>query len=269
MLRERVLVALAILVISLVFVFLGGWAFSAYLTIILCIAAWEYGRIFAAGSYAPNRPLLVGGVALLCLSRAAFGLAVSGGLLGLLTLLAMALHLFAYERGVESAALDFVISLGGLLYLGWIGSYLISLRALSDGDWWLLLIVPIVALGDSGAFFIGRAFGRHPLAKRLSPKKTWEGYLGGVACAILGGMGLATLWHFACPTITPVLGLGFGAVLGFFTPLGDLGESMLKRPFQVKDSGRLLPGHGGIFDRIDSWLWAGFLGYYLVLWFGA
>jgi phosphatidate cytidylyltransferase len=269
MLRERVLVALALLIVSVIFVFLGGWAFTIYLALILSISAWEYARIFQTGGYAPSRPLLTIGVALLVLSRAAFGLTISGGVLGLFTLAAMTVHLIAYERGAESAALDFVISLGGLLYLGWVGSYLLSLRQLPEGQWWLLLIVPIVAIGDSGAYFIGRAFGKHPLAPRLSPQKTWEGYLGGLASAVLGGFGLALLWHSFCPNIIPSLGLGFGALLGLLTPLGDLGESMLKRSFHVKDSGRLLPGHGGMFDRIDSWLWAGFLGYFLVLWFGS
>lgn len=269
MLRERVLVALALLIVSLLFVFLGGWAFTAYLTVILSISAWEYAHIFQTGGYAPSRPLLTIGVALLILSRAAFGLTISAGLLGLFTLVSMTLHLIAYERGTESAALDFVIGLGGLLYLGWVGGYLLSLRQLPEGQWWILLVVPIVAIGDSGAYFIGRAFGKHALAARLSPKKTWEGYFGGLASAMAGGLVLALFWQRFCPAMTPTLGLGFGALLGLLTPLGDLGESMLKRSFQVKDSGRLLPGHGGMFDRIDSWLWAGFLGYFLVLWFGS
>ena len=77
---------------------------------------------------------------------------------------------------------------------------------------------------------------------------------------------MGALWGLATPAITPLRGLMMGFALSVLTPLGDLGESMVKRQFNVKDSSNLLPGHGGIFDRIDSWLWAAPLGYYLILW---
>jgi phosphatidate cytidylyltransferase len=106
------------------------------------------------------------------------------------------------------------------------------------------------------------------MSPRLSPKKSWEGYAAGVAGAALAGAGLAALYanvlHRA-PTVTPVAGLVLGLVLGLVTPLGDVGISMMKREMLVKDTGNLLPGHGGVLDRIDSWLWAGVLGYYLAL----
>jgi phosphatidate cytidylyltransferase len=144
---------------------------------------------------------------------------------------------------------------------------LVSLRSLPDGLWWLLTALPSVWVGDSAAYFVGRAFGRHRLAPRLSPKKSWEGYLAGIVGAAAAGAGFAALWGVAAgpsASVTPERGLVLGAVLGLLTTLGDLGISMIKREVQVKDSGTLLPGHGGALDRLDSWLWAGAIGYYLI-----
>jgi phosphatidate cytidylyltransferase len=155
------------------------------------------------------------------------------------------------------------------LYLGWIGAYFLSLRGLPEGNWWVLTILPAVWIADSGAYFFGRRFGAHKLSPRLSPKKTWEGYWGGVVAGTLGGALLAYTWSFftgPASQITPLRGALIGFVLSIVTTLGDLGESMFKRQVGVKDSGKLLPGHGGMFDRIDSWLWAAVIGFYLVTW---
>jgi phosphatidate cytidylyltransferase len=103
----------------------------------------------------------------------------------------------------------------------------------------------------------------------LSPKKTWEGYIGGIFVGTLGAVGLVYLWNiWAGPgfSITPLQGALLGFLLSAITTLGDLGESMIKRQSAVKDSSNLLPGHGGVFDRIDSWLWAAPIGYYFIIW---
>ena len=117
---------------------------------------------------------------LLLLGRALDGFDSAPWMLSLLTLLSMTWHLVAYERGRDQSGTDLAVTLGGILYIGWIGGYFISLRSLPDGQWWVLIALPAVWLADSGAYFIGRAFGRHKLSPRLSPKKTWEGYLGGI-----------------------------------------------------------------------------------------
>jgi len=108
--------------------------------------------------------------------------------------------------------------------------------------------------------------GKHKMTVRLSPKKSWEGYLAGIVVAIPGTMFLAILWNAlgAGPTITPLRAGFVAAVLAAVTILGDLGESMIKRQVGMKDSSHLLPGHGGVFDRIDSWLWGGVIGYTLI-----
>jgi phosphatidate cytidylyltransferase len=103
------------------------------------------------------------------------------------------------------------------------------------------------------------------MAPRLSPKKTWEGFAGGVLTSTLSGALIGALWGLVTPALTPGRGAFLGLALGVLTPLGDLGESMIKRQFGEKDSSHLLPGHGGVFDRIDSWLWAAVIGYYMIV----
>jgi phosphatidate cytidylyltransferase len=180
-----------------------------------------------------------------------------------------------YERGRDQSGSDFGITLGGIVYLGWIGAYFISLRALPDGKWWVLFALPVIWIADSWAYIIGVRFGRHKLSPRLSPKKSWEGYLAGVVAGTLAGALLAWAWTavpaaWGPPTSAawPPLWKGalFGFILAALTALGDLGESMIKRQVGAKDSGKLLPGHGGVFDRIDSWLWGAVIGYYLAVW---
>ena len=269
MLRSRVLVVVVLLPIGLAIIYLGGWAFAAFVALVLGLAGWEYARLFRAGGSHPAEVLVIAGAVLFPLARKLDGFESAPWIISLLILASMTYHLVDYERGREQAGTDFALTLAGALYLGWLGAYLVSLRELPGGAWWLLLALPGVWLADSGAYFVGRAIGRHKLSPRLSPKKTWEGYLGGILVGILGTMGLVYLWRFwAGPgfNISPVQGALLGLLLGVLPTLGDLGESMLKRQAGTKDSGNLLPGHGGVFDRIDSWLWAAVIGYYYILW---
>lgn len=269
MLRTRVIVVLILLPLGLLLIFLGGWFFNAFVALILGLAAWEFSRLFRQGNLQPSTAILVGGAMALAVGRAWNGFESAPWVLVLLIMASMTYHLVAYERGRDQAGSDFAVTLSGAIYLGWLGAYLISLRQLPAGPWIVLLVLPGVWLADSGAYFIGRAFGRYKLSPRLSPKKTWEGYLGGVVFGTLGTALLAYLWTFwAGPeyTVTPWQGALLGLILSVVTTLGDLGESMLKRQSGVKDSSNLIPGHGGVFDRIDSWLWAAPIGFYFILW---
>ena len=139
----------------------------------------------------------------------------------------------------------------GLVYVPVLMSFLPRLRALDGGLTWLFLALAITWAGDTGAYFSGRAFGKTPLFPRVSPKKTWEGAIGGalLAAAFSAGLCLAFL-----PRVSLVHALVFGVLVDVFGILGDLVESMLKRAFGIKDSGWIMPGHGGILDRIDSLL---------------
>ncbi|HNT54003.1 MAG TPA: CDP-archaeol synthase [Anaerolineaceae bacterium] len=266
MLRERLIVILILLPIGVGLAALGGWFFAVFVAAILAVAAWEYGRLFMRGGYRPCRAILVAGVALLALTRHLWGAGDSVPVLVGLTLLAMGYHTVAYARGQNTAAFDFVITLGGYLYVGWLGGYLISLRNLPGGLYWALLVIGAIAIGDGFAYLFGHLLGRHKIAPNLSPGKTWEGYVGGIFGAAAGGALLGAVFGLMVPEITCRWGLIFGLILGVVAPLGDFGESMLKRQFGVKDSGRLLPGHGGLLDRLDSWFWAAPIGFYLILW---
>ncbi len=267
MLRQRVLVAVIALPIGLVLIYLGGWAYTAMITLILGFAAWEYARIFKAGDFQPAYLFIVGGTVMLALGRAWNGFESADWLISLLILGSMTYHLIDYERGRDQAASDFAITLSGVFYIGWIGAYLVSLRNLDDGMWWILVVLPAVWLADSGAYFIGRAVGKRKFSPRLSPKKTWEGYIGGVVVGTFGTALLASLWNLIEPGVmTPLQGGLIGLIISLITVLGDLGASMVKRQFGVKDSSNLIPGHGGFFDRIDSWLWAGVIGFYIIQW---
>ncbi|MFU8795895.1 MAG: phosphatidate cytidylyltransferase [Dehalococcoidia bacterium] len=155
----------------------------------------------------------------------------------------------------------------GALYVGWMLSYWLSLRGVDDGRNWVYIAMLTVFANDSGAFFVGRALGRHKLAPAISPAKTWEGAIGGLSCAILGAvvtavvLSLVSTYTFAYWQII-VLGL----IVSLFAQLGDLVESLLKRNTGAKESGRLLPGHGGILDRFDSIIFVGAVVYYYVIW---
>jgi phosphatidate cytidylyltransferase len=130
--------------------------------------------------------------------------------------------------------------------------------------WWALTVFPAMACADGGAFFLGGAFGRHPMAARTSPKKTWEGYLGGVLSGTLFAWLFASLWHLAEPSFVPLHGMLVGLAVTSLAPLGDLAESMFKRELNVKDTSKIFPGHGGMMDRIDTLLYVAVIGYYLI-----
>jgi len=264
---KRTLAALVLAAIGLPAVFLGGIFFFVLIAVILGIAAWEYARIFRAVDSNASIPLVVGGVFILLLARAYFPELVIAALT-LLVLSAMTWHLIDYERGRDQAGKDFAVTIAGIVYLGWIGAYLIDLRNLENGLWWFFLVLPAVWLADSFAYFVGVRFGRHRMSPRLSPKKSWEGFGGGAFFGILGAVGLSILFtSLGGPQIPWWKGAILGAALSTLPTLGDLGESMFKRMAGLKDSGNIMPGHGGFFDRVDSWLWGAAIGYYLIIWF--
>jgi phosphatidate cytidylyltransferase len=127
------------------------------------------------------------------------------------------------------------------------------LRMGHDGAWWVVLVCSVTWLNDTGAYFAGRAFGKHKMLPKASPKKTWEGFAGGMAASI-ASMFVIRAIGFPTVHLTPLDCLGIGIPAGILGPMGDLSESILKRALGVKDSGNILPGHGGMLDRIDALL---------------
>lgn len=244
--------------------YIGGLPFSIFFALSMSVAAFEYYRIFKSGGHSPSFAVLIAGVVLLALRFTLQSYINSDMLVSLVILVAMGVHVFAYERGVKTAATDFCITLAGILYLGWLGGYLSAFHTITDGRWWLLLILLSVWAADSGAYLVGKKFGKHFLSPRVSPKKTWEGYWGGIVLGSLGSIIVGFLFNLLVPDITVSRALILGFLISVITPLGDLGESIIKRQFEFKDSGQVLPGIGGIMDRVDSWLWAAVIGFFVV-----
>jgi phosphatidate cytidylyltransferase len=161
----------------------------------------------------------------------------------------------------EGAFIGWAWTLAGILYIGWLLSYFVALRGLDEHGSWVFLALFTTFGSDTTAFFAGRALGRHYLAPGISPGKTWEGAIAGVVGAII----VSLLFTILIP-ISYWQAIILGLLVSIFGQLGDLMESLLKRNMGVKDSGRLLPGHGGALDRIDSVVFAGVVVYYYVIW---
>ena len=264
-LAKRLLVVIILIPFGIVVVSIGGWVFNITIATILGIAAWEYWRIFHRGGYHPSRLLLIFSAVFISLFRSLFSFQYSDIVLSIIVLAAMTDQIYRFNEEDQTPAINFAITVCGAMYIGWMGSYMVSIRSLENGNWLFLLVLPIVWIADGGAYLVGRNIGKHKFAPQISPNKTWEGYIGGVIFGTVGGGLLTCLWGTQVELFSPLYGMLIGVILSVLSPLGDLGESMIKRQFGVKDSGKLLPGHGGILDRIDSWLWASFIGYYLLL----
>ncbi len=159
---------------------------------------------------------------------------------------------------VQSAA----FTLLGVFYIGWLLSYVILLRQLADGPDYVFYIFAVVWLGDAAAWCVGSLAGRHKLAPTISPRKTVEGAIGGLVGSLCGAI-VAGFWLL--DHLTFAQGLGIGGMLAVLGQLGDLSESLFKRSAGVKDSGALIPGHGGILDKIDGILFGAPALYYYVL----
>jgi len=265
---RRTFTALVLAAVGLPAIIYGGWFYFLLMAVFLIGAAWEYVRLFRAVQYEPSEIVTVGGVLIIATARF-FLVDAAIPAFVLLVLLAMTVHLFAFERGRDQAALDFGVTVAGIVYVGWLGSYLIDLRFLPDGVWWWLLVLPIVWAGDTGAYSIGAVYGNHKMTPRLSPKKSWEGYFAGLFTSILIGAFFAYAFSSMGPQplhglFNPLQGGLLGFVIGGLAPLGDLGESMLKRQGGLKDSSNIFPGHGGFLDRIDSWIWGAAIGYFMI-----
>lgn len=173
-----------------------------------------------------------------------------------------AFHFLFRLRDMETVARDVGLVVTAYLYVPFLLAHLVMLRLLPDGSSWLLLIMLIVMTNDSAAYYIGSAIGKHRLYPAVSPKKSIEGALGGLLGS-LGGTLLAKFTFFS--SLSYVDALLAALLVGITGQLGDLFESLLKRSFGVKDSGTLLPGHGGVLDRLDSIILAAPVTYYFAI----
>ena len=265
MLAKRTGSAVIITLISLVLLFAGGWVYTIGLSVVFAIAAWEFAGIFEKGGYAPAKISLTLGTFLIAMTGRGDNMLVTQGILALVTLGIIFYHVVTYKNHQDTAAFDLAISLAGIIFIAIIGIFLVKLRFLPDGLFWVIQCIAPAGISDVGAFFIGSVFGRHKIAPELSPKKTIEGYIGGVFTSMLIGYGAGLALAAFNPQFDGTQGLLIGLVVGIICPLGDFAKSIFKRQFGLKNTGNLIPGHGGILDRIDTWLIAGITSYFLVM----
>jgi phosphatidate cytidylyltransferase len=185
---------------------------------------------------------------------------------------AVSLVCLLFRPSREKAFNQWAWTIAGALYIGWMLSYWLNLRGLEDGRNWVYLAMLTTFANDTSAYFIGRARGTHKLAPAISPAKTQEGAIGGLVGAIAGAVVIATVLKLiSAKSGAPfafrywqIIVLGF--LVGLFAQVGDLVESLLKRQMGAKESGSLLPGHGGVLDRFDSLIFVGAMVYYYVVW---
>jgi phosphatidate cytidylyltransferase len=160
---------------------------------------------------------------------------------------------------------ELMYSIFGLLYLAFLPLFLVLIRNSTGGVHWTILFLFIVWAGDTGAYFAGKKYGRHKLYPHISPKKTREGAIGGLLAGILITL-IYKLIFF--PSLSWFSGVAIPLIIGVAAPVGDLAESFLKRAFNKKDSGTLLPGHGGFLDRFDGVIWSAPIMYACIRVFG-
>jgi phosphatidate cytidylyltransferase len=263
-LLSRILVAAVLLPLVIGLVYLGGW--------------WLFGLTLVGGLFALHelfvmtrqlRPLVLGGYVGYAMTL--LGLELGGlpwMLGGLLSTFAFAFVVYGLGGVRQSATTSFAVTLLGVAWIGAGIGCLVLIRDIPEfGFWAVMTVLFTVFAADTGAFFVGRAIGRHRMAPAISPNKSWEGFVGGVLAGV--GVAFVILYRDRQEFLSIPESLLLGLVIALAAVLGDLFESAVKRDHDVKDSGRVLGGHGGMLDRLDSVLWAGPAAYFTVLAFGS
>lgn len=257
----------ALVVVSLIFIKELFLVFGAAMA---GFAAFELTQAFrGVGRHVPRIPTVIAAVGIV---PATFFLHSGGQLAALAAGIVLVVLWRLIEeavlprvrRGRAALARDLTWSLLVQMYVGLLASFAILLLAEQGGEWWVLAFLALVVVVDTGAYVSGLTWGKHPMAPTISPKKTWEGFAGATAAAIIAGILLSVFmihqpWWF---------GIVFGVVILLTATVGDLGESLIKRDLGIKDMSSWLPGHGGFLDRLDSILPSAAATYALFLIFG-
>jgi len=260
--RRRVYSALVFFPLFYVLVrHLPAAAFSIFVAIGILLAQYEYYRLHFPGPYSPPMGL---GLALGLLVTTGFavpGLLAEPATITFIVMAVLLSHVLA-GRELKSGLLDTAVLAFGVFYVAWLLGHLIRVRQLADGAFLIFFLFLVTWANDTAAYYVGTFLGRHQMAPRLSPKKTWEGAVGG----LVGSVAAA----FACrawflDSLSAADAAALGLLAGVAAPLGDLCESVLKRSAGVKDSGGIIPGHGGVLDRVDSLIFTTPVLYYYLL----
>ena len=249
--------------VGLPLLILAVWAGTPLIASVAALAALlGLAEFYGLTSRAGARPWALGGIAWTAAVIAAA--AVDGGRLTAILFSAGAVAtlgvMLATRRPLRTGAVSWSVTLAGAVYVGLPLTYAVLLRGGTDGTDWLLLALLATFATDTAAYAVGRLLGRHPMAPKVSPGKTWEGAVGG----LLGGMGTAVaLVALLEPPFVVWAAVALGGGIGLATQVGDLIESRLKRWAGAKEAGWVVPGHGGIMDRLDSLVFVFPLVYYV------
>lgn len=259
----------------------GIWAVALVVAgaSIICLAEL-YGALKHAG-YTPRFTVGIGAALLLCGASLGYALDtptidLTSAALGAIVLLSLVYELWHSRHPDDKQLLNWALTVVAACYVGGLLRYYILLRSLetplgpgwlsvlplSPGTAWVFLVLAITWGQDTTAYFVGRSFGHHKMSPILSPKKTWEGAVGGFLASVL--LALAAVPLFGLPIGYPAAAL-LGIAGGIAGPLGDLSESFIKRQIGRKDMSNIMPGHGGLLDRSDSMLFTAPVLYYLIL----
>lgn len=261
MLPQRLKSAAVLLPVALLPTVLGDPWYSLALAAIAALAYLEFDDMMKQGGLSPLRKAGL----FFTLLFVANGYLLARGLGDhtpyILAAAALVPLVLLMSRPLQHGAAEaWALTLAGSLYVGWLLSLFILLRNLPQGLSWALIALLTTFCCDSAAYLAGRALGTHKMVPHLSPGKTWEGAFGGFAAAIAASPLLVLIFNVSGPYLRIDLSLpqavALGAAVGIMAQLGDLAESLLKRSVQAKDAGSLIPGHGGMLDRLDSLLFS-------------
>jgi phosphatidate cytidylyltransferase len=258
-LKTRLLSAFILIPFILGSVYVGGLAFLTLVAVALLVAGWEY---FDMARRAGHRPMTWLGLASIALIILEAQLKWNAMREIILVIVSVTLVVGIFRHG-EGWLTGWAYTIAGVLYIGLIGSYFILVRNLPQPNslLWTILALLMAWANDAGAYLAGTFFGKHGFFTKISPKKTWEGAWGGFAASILAMLAASIV--FQLPLVHSLI---FGAGLSVAATIGDLAESLIKRQTGVKDSSNIIPGHGGLLDRIDSLLAAAVFAYYYLVW---
>lgn len=264
----RVWTALVLVIpVLAVVVWAPAWLFTVLLAAVALLGVHEFYGLARTGGFSPFHWIgfvATGGFAVLTVLSPG-GQVWAAVLAGLV--LALGIRALCQPSLMATHASNASLTLFGAVYLGLLLGLLGSIRNRGAGVVWLLFLFAVVWIGDTAALYAGRAWGRHRMAPRVSPKKTWEGAAASLIVAILLGAGFGA-WFDVAPGHWPIVEMAvLGGVINVAAQVGDLVESLFKRGAQVKDSSTLLPGHGGVLDRIDALLFAAPVLWYYVSYF--
>lgn len=251
------LTALVALPIIAFFIWKGGMLFAGFIIVIILLSIFEFYKLFKINLFRTLGTMgVVFGTVLGLIGRMESE-AIYNTCLTLTILMAVSLQLIDKEpmEALSSGSL----AIFGLIYTSWLFSHFIILRQLPQGMAYVFSVVTITWIGNTAAYFVGSKYGRKKLLPRITPNKTVEGALAEVIAAVI--ISILCRWGFD-NGVSLKHSLFLGLIVGTFSIMGDLTESMLKRAAKVKDVSRIVPGHGGILDRIDSLLFTAPVYYY-------